>query len=77
MTTPADTKPPSARFGLAPTPDFIVGQNRLGQWVAVERQGHGGGLFASRDAALHYAALESARRSADIPLSEEPVELPI
>jgi hypothetical protein len=35
--------------------NYVVGQNSKGNWVAVETHGLAGGIFVSRDAALHYA----------------------
>lgn len=40
---------------------FVVGQDCLGRWLAVETHGLGGGVFTSRSAAVRYAATESGR----------------
>jgi hypothetical protein len=56
---------------------FRVGQNSSGQWVAVELSGASGGIFASREAALHYAASESGRRPGAVSLWPELLELKI
>ena len=37
---------------------FVVGRDPEGHWLAVETHGLGGGIFSSRDAAIHYAAFE-------------------
>ena len=54
---------------------FVVGQDGRGCWLAVETHGLGGGLFVSRDAALHYARDETMRRPGGIILTDEPVSL--
>lgn len=41
---------------------FLVGQDSEGHWIAVETHGFGGGIFTSKDAALHYARDETGRR---------------
>ena len=56
---------------------FRVGRNREGLWVAVETNGVAGGIFTSRDAALHYAAFETDRRPGAVHISAEPVELKV
>lgn len=48
---------------------FIVGQDQAGRWVVLEEHGRGGGMFASRDAALLYARSESAYRPGAVRLS--------
>jgi hypothetical protein len=45
--------------------------------VAVELSGASGGIFASREAALHYAASESGRRPGAVSLWPELLELKI
>jgi len=56
---------------------FRVGRNREGLWVAVETSGMAGGIFKSRDAALHYAAFETDRRPGAVHISTEPIELKV
>ncbi len=53
-------KPPdvSSSSCLLP-PTFLIGRNSRGNWVAQERGGACGGLFASRAAALKFAKFES------------------
>jgi hypothetical protein len=46
----------------SPKPNFVVGQDCLGHWLAIETHGLGGGIFADRAAALRYAASESGAR---------------
>lgn len=41
---------------------FLVGQDGEGHWLAVETHGLGGGIFTTKDAALHYARGETGRR---------------
>lgn len=40
------------------TPRFTVGRDHHGWWVVHDRFGQVGGLFATEDAALHFAAVE-------------------
>ena len=56
---------------------FRVGQDREGRWLVVESNGASGGIFASRDAALHYAAFESGHVPGAIILWPKPLELRI
>ena len=55
-------------------PRFIVGQDGLGRWVAVEIHGLGGGIFRSCKDAIHYAAGETQRRPDAVVLSAERIE---
>lgn len=55
-------------------PRFIVGQDGLGRWVAVETHGLAGGIFRSCKDAIHYAAGETQRRPDAVVLSAERVE---
>lgn len=52
---------------------FLVGQDGEGHWLAIETHGLGGGLFVTRDAALHYARAETDRRPGAVILAEAPV----
>lgn len=45
---------------------FTVGRDRHGWWVVQDRLGKVGGLFASEDAAMHFARNESSHDAADI-----------
>jgi hypothetical protein len=56
-------------------PTFVVGQNRQGQWLAIEEHGRAGGLFCNKEAALHFAAAETDRRPGCIRLSADPIDL--
>ncbi|MCE4222439.1 hypothetical protein HCU64_01630 [Methylobacterium sp. C25] len=56
-------------------PSFIVGQDTSGRWIAVETHGLGGGLFRSREDALHYALAETRKRPDAILIASGPVEL--
>ena len=56
---------------------FRVGRNREGRWVAVEISGARGGIFTSREAALHYADSETDHRPGAIVIWLEPLELKI
>ena len=56
---------------------FIVGQNQRGAWVALETHGLAGGIFVSRNAALHYAEFETDHRPGAIRLESRSVELKV
>ena len=43
-------------------PDYLVGLDPEGHWIAVETHGLGGGIFRSQEAALDFARFETARR---------------
>lgn len=47
-------------------PRFTVGRDHHGWWVVNDRLGKVGGLFASEDAALHFAADESDHNPAAV-----------
>jgi len=47
----------------------MIGQDRLGRWVAQDQSGARGGLFVSRDAALRFAKAENGRPQAIIMVS--------
>jgi len=64
-------------FHVTDERSFRVGRDHEGHWVAVESTGTSGGIFASREAALHYATMETARRPGAVNLSPDPVELDI
>ena len=73
MSNPVDaypvTRPPCA------PPAFLIGHDGHGRWLAVETHGLGGGLFITRDAALHYARCETSRRAGAIVISQAPLSL--
>ncbi|WP_162375434.1 RAG2 PHD domain containing protein [Ancylobacter sp. TS-1] len=52
---------------------FLVGQDRQGHWLAVERHGLAGGIFATREAALRYARDESQRRPGTVRLTRRTI----
>ena len=54
---------------------FVVGQDVEGHWLAVETHGLGGGIFITRDAALHYALHETFKRPGGISLTARPITL--
>jgi hypothetical protein len=47
---------------------FLVGRDFDGRWVARDEQGHTGGVFVDRAAAIHFALAESNRRPGAIRL---------
>lgn len=66
---------PPERTALLEENRFVVGQDSMGRWVAVEVHGRGGGLFRDRQSALHYAAAETGRRPDGVLASAEMIEL--
>jgi hypothetical protein len=42
---------------------FLLGQDRRGNWVAIDRDGRCGGLFVSKEAARAYALVENGNRT--------------
>lgn len=62
---------------LAAERRFRVGRDREGRWVAVETSGASGGIFTSREAALHYAQAETYRQPGAVSISPEPLDLKI
>lgn len=53
-------RPPRVTSRTEP-PRFTVGRDCHGWWVVDDRLGRVGGIFASEDAAMHYAFEESNR----------------
>lgn len=47
-------------------PRFTIGRDHHGWWVVHDRLGRVGGLFASEDAALHFASGECGRHPEEI-----------
>ena len=60
-----------------PQRSFRIGQDRNGLWVVAETSGASGGIFTSRDAALHYAAFETDHRPGAIQFWPEPIDLKV
>lgn len=56
---------------------FSVGRDREGHWLALESTGRSGGIFASRQAAVHYATMETERRPGAVRVLDQPLELEI
>ena len=56
---------------------FLVGQNAKGNWVALETHGLAGGIFVSREAAIHYAEFETDHRSGAVHLAPRPLDLKV
>jgi hypothetical protein len=71
----ADADPSQDPLSPRNAPTFVVGQNRLGQWLAIEEHGRSGGLFCNKEAALQFASTETDRRPGRIRLSAEPIDL--
>ncbi|MFE1599270.1 hypothetical protein [Methylobacterium sp. ID0610] len=58
----------------ASLPRFIIGQDHLGRWVAIETHGLAGGLFRSRKDAVHYAAEVTGGRPGAVAFPAERIE---
>jgi hypothetical protein len=56
---------------------YVVGQNRSGNWVALEVHGLAGGIFVSRDAALHYAEFETDYRPGAVRVASRALDLKV
>jgi hypothetical protein len=56
---------------------FTVGQNPKGAWIALETHGLAGGIFVSRDTALHYAQFETGHRPGAVRFASRPLELTV
>lgn len=56
-------------------PEYVVGRDPHGFWVAVETHGRSGGLFSSQEAATDYAAFETGHRAEAVHVVSEPVRL--
>ncbi|WP_342360148.1 hypothetical protein [Terrarubrum flagellatum] len=55
--------------------DYIVGQDRDGRWLAMERNGRAGGLFVTREAALQFAESETGHRPDSVRVVSEIIQL--
>lgn len=54
---------------------FLVGRDSHGSWIVQDRQGQIGGLFATENAALHFAREECHDNPADVCRAPEGVVL--
>jgi hypothetical protein len=77
MHTSSDMNPVPLATTSSASLHFLVGQDRLGHWLAIETGGHAGGLFTDRISALRYASAECGYRPDAVELVEERLELPI
>ncbi len=66
-----------ARAAPAAPSSFVVGRDREGHWIALETHGRGGGYFASRADANHFAEFETDRRPGAVQEVGEPIGLPL
>jgi hypothetical protein len=71
-TSACQTSPSSDGAG-----SFTVGQNLKGAWIALETHGLAGGIFVSRDAALHYAQFETSHRPGAVRFASRPLDLKV
>jgi hypothetical protein len=56
-------------------PLFFIGRNRNGLWIAREAEGRTGGVFLSKQSALHFAQRNSAPVGCATMFLAEPIEL--
>lgn len=56
---------------------FLVGRDEAGRWLALEDHGLAGGIFASKEAALHYAVAETGRRPGGVRLARRAISFRI
>lgn len=56
---------------------FLVGPDRQGHWLAVERHGLAGGIFRTLEAALRYATNETDRRPGAVRLTRRAIAFPL
>ena len=54
---------------------FLVGKNSLGHWVARDQNGHCGGLFIGRAAAIKFALSQNGNRPEAVAVVDGPLEL--
>jgi hypothetical protein len=52
---------------------FIIGRDRAGQWIVVERHGLYGGIFNSELAAVRFAKFESGGQRSSVLVSSRPL----
>lgn len=62
---------------LRASPQYLVGRDHAGYWIATDVDGFNGGLFRDRASALHYAGLQTLQAPGAIRLIEAPLELRI
>lgn len=67
-----DCEPPAS---IDAEPHFLVGQDDHGCWLAIETHNLGGGLFRSREDALHFVDGETGHRPGACELATEPLRL--
>jgi hypothetical protein len=56
-------------------PRYFIGRNRNGLWIAREAEGRRGGVFLSKQSALHFAQRKSAPVGCATMFLAEPIEL--
>jgi hypothetical protein len=56
-------------------PQFVIGQDPKGNWIVAEARKRFGGMFATREAALKYAAVEWGLDPERVRWSNEPLGL--
>ena len=55
--------------------NFVVGRDKFGRWIVTEVHGLYGGIFANREAAVRFVALELGGRPGSLSISKVPLEL--
>nr|WP_082529878.1 hypothetical protein [Rhizobium sp. Root1203] len=69
------SRPPISPLRHKETVRFTIGQDKSGHWVVQDRDGLVGGIFASEDAARHFAADECGHDPTQIAHSRDDVVL--
>ncbi len=66
---------PAAAASNSARPHFIVGQDVHGWWLVIETHNLGGGLFKSREDALHFVDFETGHRADAVAYATSPLQL--
>ena len=72
---PSAEVPLPAAFPSADVAAFLVGQDREGHWLAIQASGKRGGMFTSKEAAVHYARDQTERRVGAVRFVAVPLRL--
>ncbi len=57
-----------------PSSAFSIGQDQEGHWLALQASGLRGGIFANKDAAVHYAREETHKSDNQLYFVAEPLD---
>lgn len=62
-------------FPAQPTPDYLLGRDEEGRWIARDARGLSGGIFVNRAAAVRFVAHETEHRRDAVRFVPEQVRL--